>query len=294
MVRFMRQLRYQLFLLPVLLVYTVFSIYPLLKSVVLSFTDFDGYVRTYDFVGLKNYSRIFVDDAIVSGLTFTLIFAFASTLLITVLAIPLAILLDQNFWTKNLHRAIFFFPSIPSGLLLAYIWGFILAPISSGVLNKTLDVLFGAGPQPWLSDPMLAKLSTIVVTAWAATGWHAVLYLAFLQAIPKDYYEAAAIDGATRRQQIRHITFPLLAPAMTVSVMLLLTGGLKVFEIPFALTRGGPGFETHTITQVIVLRGISETQYGLASAMSVVFFLIVLAIAYFQIKLMQKREERIQ
>ena len=141
---------------------------------------------------------------------------------------------------------------------------------------------------------MLAKLSTIVVTAWAATGWHAVLYLAFLQAIPKDYYEAAAIDGATRRQQIRHITFPLLAPAMTVSVMLLLTGGLKVFEIPFALTRGGPGFETHTITQVIVLRGISETQYGLASAMSVVFFLIVLAIAYFQIKLMQKREERFQ
>ncbi|MBW7454865.1 sugar ABC transporter permease, partial [Paenibacillus sepulcri] len=102
------------------------------------------------------------------------------------------------------------------------------------------------------------------------------------------------IDGANRRQQIRYITLPLLAPAMTVSVMLLLTGGLKVYEVPFALTKGGPGFETHTITQVIVLRGITETQYGLASAISIVFFLIVLVIAYFQVTLMQKREDRIQ
>ncbi|CAM4412901.1 sugar ABC transporter permease [Paenibacillus alkaliterrae] len=292
--KLLRQMKFQLFLLPILLIYTLFSIYPLLKSVLLSFTNFDGYVKTYDFVGLNNYMKIFTDDALVSGISFTLLFAFASTILITVLAIPLAIMLDQNFWSKNVHRAIFFFPSIPSGLLLAYIWGFILAPISSGVLNGVLEALFGMGPQPWTSDPVLAKASTIVITAWAATGWHAVLYLAFLQSISKDYYEAAAIDGATRWQQIRLITLPLLAPAMTISVMLLLTGGLKVFEIPFALTRGGPGFETHTITQVIVLRGISETQYGLASAMSVVFFLIVLAIAIFQVKFMQKREERIQ
>lgn len=292
--KLLRQLKFQLFLLPILLIYTLFSIYPLLKSVLLSFTNFDGYVKSYDFVGFSNYAKIFMDEALISGISFTLLFAFASTLLITVIAIPLAIILDQNFWSKNVHRAIFFFPSIPSGLLLAYIWGFILAPISSGVLNGILEKLFGMGPQPWLSDPMLAKASTVVISAWAAAGWHAVLYLAFLQSISKDYYEAAAIDGATRLQQIRHITLPLLAPAMTISMMLLLTGGLKVFEIPFALTRGGPGFETHTITQVIVLRGISETQYGLASAMSVVFFLIVLAIAIFQVKLMQKREEKIQ
>ncbi|WP_166244983.1 carbohydrate ABC transporter permease [Paenibacillus turpanensis] len=294
MVKWKRHLQYQWFLLPILLIYTVFTIFPLLKSVYLSFTNFDGYQKTYDFVGLQNYARIFTDNAIVSGISFTLLFAFASTLVITILAIPLAIVLDRNFYTKNIHRAIFFFPSIPSGLLLAYIWGFILAPISSGVLNDVLHTLFGMKAQPWLSDPVLAKVSTVMVAAWAATGWHAVLYLAFLQSIPKDYYEAASIDGASRLQQIRYITLPLLAPAMTVSVMLLLTGGFKVFEIPFALTRGGPGFETHTITQVIVLRGISETQYGLASAMSVVFFAIVLVIACFQVKLMQRREERIQ
>jgi raffinose/stachyose/melibiose transport system permease protein len=292
--KFTKQFQYQLFLLPILFFYTLFTVYPLIKSFILSLTNFNGYTKVYNFIGFKNYSKIFYDDAIVSGLSYTLFYAIATTILITLLAIPLALILDQNFFSKNLYRAIFFFPSIPSGLLLAYIWGFILAPISSGVLNKVLQTLFHMGPHPWLSDPLLAKISTIVVSVWAGVGWHAVLYLAFLQSISKDYFEAAAIDGASRWQQIRHITLPLLAPAMTVSVMLLLTGGLKVFEIPFALTKGGPGFETYTITQVIVLRGISETNYGLASAMSIVFFLIVLVLTYFQVTWMQKREDKIQ
>ncbi|REJ12577.1 MAG: sugar ABC transporter permease [Paenibacillaceae bacterium] len=294
MTRIVRQAQYLVFLVPILVVYSLFTIYPLLKAFFLSFTNFDGYSKAYDFVGLKNYMRIFADDALLSAISFTLFFTFAKALLVTVLAIPLAMILDRKFLTRNLHRAVFFFPSIPSGLLLAYIWGFILAPIGSGVMNTILREVFGIGPQPWLADPLLAKLSTVVVATWAITGWHAILYLAFLQSIPKEYYEAAAIDGASRLQQVRHITLPLLAPAMTISVMLLLTGGLKVFEIPFALTKGGPGYETYTITQVIVLRGITETQYGLASAMSIVFFLIVLSIAIFQVTIMQRREQHLQ
>ncbi|GIQ68225.1 sugar ABC transporter permease [Xylanibacillus composti] len=294
MAKFLRHVQYELFLLPILIVYSLFTIYPLIRSFVLSLTNFNGYSLDYDFVGFRNYIQLFSDDAIVSGISFTLLFALGTTFLITVLAIPLALLLDRPFLTKNLHRAIFFFPSIPSGLLLAFIWGFILSPVQSGVLNSILHDTLHIGPFPWLSDPVLAKLSTILVATWAATGWHAILYLAFLQSIPKDYYEAASIDGANRWQITRHITLPLLAPAMTVSVMLLLTGGLKVFEVPFALTNGGPGFETHSITQVIVLRGITETQFGFASAMSVVFFLIVMTIAVIQVTVMQKREERIQ
>ncbi|OUM97521.1 MAG: ABC transporter permease [Thermobacillus sp. ZCTH02-B1] len=294
MTRFVRQAQYLSFLVPILAVYSLFTIYPLLKAFFLSLTNFDGYSKVYDFVGMKNYVRIFSDDALLSALSFTLFFTVAKALLVTVFAIPLAIIFDQKFLTRNLHRAIFFFPSIPSGLLLAYIWGFILAPVDSGVMNKILRELFGIGPQPWLADPLLAKISTVVVASWAVTGWHAILYLAFLQAIPKEYYEAAAIDGASRLQQFRHITLPLLAPAMTISVMLLLTGGLKVYEIPFALTKGGPGFETYSITQVIVLRGITETQYGLASAMSIVFFFIVLVVAVFQVTIMQRREQNLQ
>ncbi|WHX49756.1 sugar ABC transporter permease [Paenibacillus woosongensis] len=292
--KFMRQLQYQVFLIPILIIYTLFTIYPLIRSFMLSLTNFNGYSTNYDFIGLKNYVRLFADNAIVSGISFTILFAVATTVLVTLLAIPLALVLDQNFFSKNVLRAVFFFPSIPSGLLLAFIWGFIFAPIPSGILNTFLRELFGMSAQPWLSDPVLAKISTIVVAVWATTGWHAVIYLAFLQSISKDFFEAAAIDGANKWQQIRYITIPLLAPAMTVSVLLLITNGLKVYEIPFALTNGGPGFETHTITQVIVLRGISEAQFGLASAISVIFFLIVLVIGFVQFNLMQKREERMQ
>ena len=292
--KFMRQLQYQVFLIPILIIYTLFTIYPLIRSFMLSLTNFNGYSTNYDFIGLKNYARLFADNAIVSGISFTILFAVATTVLVTLLAIPLALVLDQNFFSKNVLRAVFFFPSIPSGLLLAFIWGFIFAPIPSGILNTFLRELFGMSAQPWLSDPVLAKISTIVVAVWATTGWHAVIYLAFLQSISKDFFEAAAIDGASKWQQIRYITIPLLAPAMTVSVLLLITNGLKVYEIPFALTNGGPGFETHTITQVIVLRGISEAQFGLASAISVIFFLIVLVIGFVQFNLMQKREERMQ
>lgn len=292
--KFMRQLQYQVFLIPILIIYTLFTIYPLIRSFMLSLTNFNGYSTNYDFIGLKNYARLFSDNAIVSGISFTILFAVATTVLVTLLAIPLALVLDQNFFSKNVLRAVFFFPSIPSGLLLAFIWGFIFAPIPSGILNTFLRELFGMSAQPWLSDPVLAKVSTIVVAVWATTGWHAVIYLAFLQSISKDFFEAAAIDGANKWQQIRYITIPLLAPAMTVSVLLLITNGLKVYEIPFALTNGGPGFETHTITQVIVLRGISEAQFGLASAISVIFFLIVLVIGFVQFNLMQKREERMQ
>lgn len=290
----MRQLQYQVFLIPILIIYTLFTIYPLIRSFMLSLTNFNGYSTNYDFIGLKNYARLFADNAIVSGISFTILFALATTVLVTLLAIPLALILDQNFFSKNVLRAVFFFPSIPSGLLLAFIWGFIFAPIPSGILNTFLRELFGMSAQPWLSDPLLAKISTIIVAVWATTGWHAVIYLAFLQSISKDFFEAAAIDGASKWQQIRYITIPLLAPAMTVSVLLLITNGLKVYEIPFALTNGGPGFETHTITQVIVLRGISEAQFGLASAISVIFFLIVLVIGFVQFNLMQKREERMQ
>ncbi|MEK3732797.1 MULTISPECIES: carbohydrate ABC transporter permease [Paenibacillus] len=292
--KFMRQLQYQVFLIPILVIYTLFTIYPLIRSFTLSLTNFNGYSNNYDFIGLRNYARLFADPAIMSGISFTVLFAVATTVLVTLLAIPLALILDQKFLSKNVLRAVFFFPSIPSGLLLAFVWGFIFAPVPSGILNTILRELFGSGPQPWLSDPVLAKISTIVVAVWAVTGWHAIIYLAFLQSIPRDFYEAASIDGASRWQQIRYLTIPLLAPAMTVSILLLITNGLKVYEIPFALTNGGPGFETHTITHVIVLRGISEAQFGLASAISVVFFLIVLVIGFLQFNLMQRREERMQ
>ncbi|WP_246078953.1 carbohydrate ABC transporter permease [Paenibacillus piri] len=289
-----RHARYGLFLVPALVAYTLFTVYPMVRTFVYSLTNFNGMSRQMSFVGFSNYALVFRDDAIVAALLFTLFYTVFSVAVITLLAIPLALALDLNSYTKHMQRAVFFFPSIPSGLLLGYIWGFILSPISSGVLNRILNALFHMKPVAWLSDPLLAKISSVIVHVWSSTGWHAILYLAFLQSIPKDYYEAASIDGASRWQRVRFITLPLLAPAMTVSVMLLITGSLKVFEIPFALTKGGPGYETYTITQVIITRGVSELQYGKASAMSIIFFLCILLITFVQFGKMQKREENLQ
>jgi raffinose/stachyose/melibiose transport system permease protein len=289
-----REFQFGLFIIPALVSYTLFVFYPLIRTFLYSLTDFDGMTRHMNFVGLHNYLLILHDDAITSALLFTFLYTIASVVIITILAIPLAMILDLRSYTVKLQRAIFFFPSIPSYLLLGYVWGFILSPISSGVLNGVLSKLFHIGAIPWLSDPWLAKLSSVLVHVWSNTGWHALLYLAFLQSIPREYYEAASIDGASRWQRFSQITLPLLAPAMTVSVMLLLTGSLKVFEIPFALTKGGPGYETYTITQVIIQRGVTELHYGQAAAMSVIFFIFIFLITSLQVRQMQKREERVQ
>lgn len=292
--RWKLQLQYQIFLIPILIVYTLLMVYPLGKAFYYSLTDFGGYDKNINFIGIENYIKLFSDTAILSSLGFTIFYALLSTILITLLAIPLAIILDSKFFGRNFTRAAFFFPAIPSALLLGFVWGFILSPISSGVLNSVLDTLFNMEPVQWLSDPVLAKISTIIVAVWNQTGWHAIIYLAFLQSIPKDYYEAAEIDGASMIQKFRKITVPLLAPAMTISVMLLLTNGLKVYEMPYALTGGGPGYATYTLTQVIIQRGVTESNFSLASALSIVFFVIVFILTLFQVTVMQKREENIQ
>ncbi len=292
--QFWQTMRYELFLIPALCFYTTFTIFPLLKTFFYSFTNFDGVTRHLKYVGFKNYLWVFRDQAMISSLSYTLFFTICTVTVVTMLAIPLALIFDANFKTKNIHKAIFFFPSIPSGLLLGYIWGFILSPASTGAVNFFLTSILKIKPVFWLSDPLLAQISSIIVAVWAGSGWHAMLYLAYLQSIPADIYEAAAIDGAGGWQRIRYITLPMLAPAMTISVMFLITGGLKVYEIPFALTQGGPGFSLYTITQVILLRGISELNYGRATAISIIFFLIVLLFTFFQVNVMQKREEKMR
>jgi ABC-type sugar transport system permease subunit len=143
-----------------------------------------------------------------------------------------------------------------------------------------------------LSDATLAQVSTIVVAVWAQTGWHAILYLAYLQSIPADYYEVATIDGANRWQVFRSITLPLLTPAAAVSTLLLMTGGLKVYDLPFALTKGGPGFATYTITQAIIDNGIAQGRMGVASALSVAFLIAVGLVVLAQLAVSRLVERR--
>jgi len=281
----------QLFLLPIAVVFLLLYVVPLCQSFWYSLTDFNGYSRVLHFVGLRNYLRAFTDSSMLAALGFTFLYAIATTILVTLLAIPLAVVLNQKFFGRNFVRAVFFFPAIPSIAVLGLVWSFILSPLGSGAVNSVLG-LVGVAPVPWLADGMLARLSAIIVSVWSQTGWHAILYLAYLQSIPTDFYEAATIDGATPRQRFFALTLPLLAPAVTVSQMLLLTGGLKVFDLPYTLTKGGPGYATTTISQVIIRRGLGEAKFGEASALAVVFMLMVLVVIVTQLTISRRLEGR--
>ena len=225
-----REFPYLLFILPAFLGYTTFTIVPLLNSFKYAFTNWDGFNKA-EFVGLKNFFDLFGDAPMMRALLNTLVYAVSVPLLVTLLAIPLAVLLNGKMKTRNLQRAVFFFPSVPSVLILGYLWSYMLSPTGRGLINTILGV-FNIDKVLWLGKPMLAMFSIIMVSVWSQVGWHACIYLANLQSIPASYIEAARIDGASGWGIFRHITFPMLAPSMTISVMLLLTGSLKVFDFP--------------------------------------------------------------
>lgn len=278
------------FVLPIIVVFIVLYLVPMAQSLYWSFTSYDGYT-TPTFVGLQNYARIFADPSMLSALGFTLGYALATTVFVTLFAIPLAMVLNRRFAGRAFVRSVFFFPAVPSVALLGLVWTFILSPLGSGVINSVIGKL-GVAPVPWLSDETLAQISVILVAVWAQTGWHAMLYLAYLQSLPSDIFEAAAIDGANRWQQFRNLTLPLLTPAITVSQLLLLTGGLKVYDLPFTLTHGGPGFATRTLTQAIIENGIAQADIGKASALSVLFLVAVGLIIAGQLVISRRLEER--
>ncbi|MGC0369562.1 carbohydrate ABC transporter permease [Microbacterium sp. SLBN-111] len=279
------------FVLPILVVFVVLYLIPLGQSLYYSFTDYNGYSPDVKLVGFDNYLRIFRDSSMLSALGFTLAYAILTTLLVTVFAIPLAMALNRRFVGRAFVRSVFFFPAVPSVAVLGLVWTFILSPLGSGVINSVLGAI-GVAPIPWLADETLAQISVILVAVWAQTGWHAMLYLAYLQSIPSDIFEASKLDGASPWQEFRSLTLPLLTPAITVSQLLLLTGGLKVFDLPFTLTHGGPGFATRTLTQSIIENGIAQSDIGKASALSVLFLLAVGAVIALQLVLSRRIEER--
>lgn len=289
-VKLKKELPYLGFILPAFIVYTVLTVIPLVQTLGLSFTDWDGYaIKDLNFVGLENFKNVFSDRVMKSALINTCTYSVIFPAVTTFFAIPLALALNSRMKTKNLQRAVFFFPSVPSAIILGYLWAYILAPTGNGLLNKALG-LFGLKPVMWLAMPKWAMFSVLMVNLWSAVGWHACIYLAQLQSIPAEYYEAATVDGASPWQKFRYITFPMLASAMTISVMLLLLNSMKLYDLPFALTGGGPGTSTTMISQMIIKTGFVEKSYGKANAMSAIFFVFISIISIIQLKLMKGRE----
>ena len=281
------------FLLPILVTFIILFAVPLCETFYFSLTDFNGYSLNMNFVGLDNYKTAFSDPSIMQGLGFTIVYAVITTVVITIIAIPLAVTLNKKFFGRNFARSAFFFFSVPSMAILGLVWKFIFSPMSSGVMNKVLGAI-GLGPFPWLANAQLAQFCVIFIAVWAQIGWHATLYLAYLQSIPADLYEQATVDGASSRQQFMHITLPQLVPGIVVSTFLLMSGGLKVYDLPFTLTKGGPGYATNTVTQLIIQQGIGQSQYGLGSALAVLFTIATALVIFLQMSAANHISRRFQ
>ena len=284
---------FYVFILPAFVVYLLFSIVPFLYTFYYSFTDYtDMNPVNLSFVGLKNYIKVFNTPLMITAIKNSVLYAIMLTSLQTILALPLAVLPDKKLKTRNLLRAVFFFPAVFSSLIIGYLWNFIMSSSDYGLINNLLHQL-GLGTFNFFTADR-ALFSVILTQAWQWTGWAMVIYLANLQSISPDLYEAADIDGAGGIKKFFYVTLPLMCPSVKIIVVTGLIGGMKVFDIIYSMTSGGPGNATETVMTVMMKKGISDGFYSTGSAFGVCFFAIVLVISAVVTKLMGKWSDSIQ
>jgi alpha-1,4-digalacturonate transport system permease protein len=277
-----------LFVLPNMAIFGVFVIYPAINNVNISLYDSSN-GRDFTYAGTENYSELFSDDAFWEAARHTAVFAVAFVVLTTVLSIALALLLNQNIRGRAFFRTVFFLPVVLSPVVVGLIWGWIFER-NNGLLNTILDGA-GLGKPGWLVDDTLAMLVVIGVGLWMHIGFYILIVLAGLQGIDPAYYEAARIDGATRWQQLRLITLPLLRPTTMVVVILSLIAGFQAFDYIWTLTGGGPIGATTLMIQYIYTNAFqSPIDYGLAAAAGVVLFCTVFALTVLNYLFGQRKE----
>lgn len=278
-----------LFLSPAFLLYTILFIVPIIAGIGFSFTDWTTIRPDIKFIGLENYKEIFFSSGpYLKSIFHTVSFTAVTVVLKGIIGLILALLLNEGLKTKNLLRTIFFIPYTLAPLIIGIVFISILNP--DGPLNSILNFLgLGLLSHAWLAEPGTALFSTMGVEIWRMAGWNMVIFLAGLQMIPKEYYEASSIDGANRWNQLKSITIPFLMPSISIALILNTIHGLRVFDIIYALTGGGPGSLTEVINTE-VFKEFSVGRYGMSNALSVVVFLFTLIIALSMKSVLVKEE----
>lgn len=291
--RLRREFSYGIFLAPALAFYLLFCVYPFLTMFYYSVTDYSMMKLTgLDFVGFDNFKAIWDNDLLKKGLQNSIVYAILMTVFQTAFGILLAAALDRKLKTRNVLRSVFFFPAVFSPLVIGFLWNYMMSTSDFGLLNQGLKAI-GFGKVNFLGDANLALYSVVFTQLWQWTGWAMVIFLANLQGISKDYYEAAHIDGASSRQQFFRITLPLLQPSVNVVAVTAMIGGLKVFDIIMALTDGGPGNATQTIMTAYIKTSFNEGFYSYGAAFGVVFFAAVMLITFIMMRFLKKWGDKI-
>ncbi|WP_158289320.1 carbohydrate ABC transporter permease [Paenibacillus flagellatus] len=288
---FRDQLQQFAFVLPALAVYIVFFIYPSVGSIYYSFTDWHGLEKNIAFVGWDNYARIVQDEAFATALSNTLRLVVVVSIVQNVAALALAIGLNGSIRTKKLLRTMFFMPAVISALSVGFVWSYIYNPVD-GILNAALRAVgLSAWENDWLGNADIVLYSIMGIIVWQNVGYAMVIYLAGLQGISDSYYEAAAIEGAGPWQRFRAITLPLIGPATTVNVMLSVIGCLKMFDIIYATTGGGPGYATETIASLLFSNAFGgRNEYGYGAAIAIVLYVLIFVVSWIMLKFFRSRE----
>ena len=276
------------FILPNFVGFALFTLIPVIAAFVLAFMNWDAY-NPPTFAGFKNFVRLFGDDSFHVALGNTLLYALGHVPLTLAFSLGLAILLNQKLRGIAFFRVAIFFPYITSLVAIAIVWNMLFDP-TNGPINQFLHAIGIANAPGWTSSTAWALPAVIITSVWRDMGYYMVLFLAGLQAIPNEYYEAAEMDGAGRWRKFWSIRLSDVCSSDFLVLVLLSVSSFKVFDLIFVMTQGGPGRATLVLSQLIYQDGIINGQFGYSSAISLVLFLIVLIVTVFQFRIQQIRE----
>jgi raffinose/stachyose/melibiose transport system permease protein len=277
-----------LFLLPALLIFGMFFYLPFLQSIYYSFTEWNA-LKPPRFIGFDNYVNLLKDHRMKDGFFNTMKMVAFGVIVQNTLALFLAVMLNKPFRTKAFLRTSLYLPIVISLVVTSIIWGQLLnyEGLFNGILIRLgLESII----QDWLGTVQTSFPTIILLTQWQGIGYCAIIYLAGLQSIPNDIYEAAEIEGAKGFTLFRTITLPMLMTTVSVVLFLIVVGGLRLFELPYILTNGGPGTSSYTLFLAVYNAAFQNTQYGYATAASIVLAFFIIIVAIVQLRITSKRE----
>jgi raffinose/stachyose/melibiose transport system permease protein len=269
---------------PALIAFAAFHTLPMIIGILFSFTNYAGYGE-WNFVGIANYFNLFRDDRVLQAYGFSFLFAIVATVLTNVISLTIAMGLNAKIRARNFWRGVYFVPYVLAILVIGYVFQFLF----SNSLPKILSgiPLFA---ENILTNPDWAWTAIVALAVWQACAFSIIIYLAGLQTIPGELYEAASLDGAKPWRQFRSITFPLISAFFTINVVLSLKGFLQVFDPIISLTNGGPGTSTESVTMLIFRGGFSGGEFAYQTANAVVFFIVITIVSLLQFRVLQRRE----
>jgi ABC-type sugar transport system permease subunit len=278
-----------MFIVPTIFFFGAFSLYPIIRTIQLSLYKWDGISPEKLWVGLRNFEIIFTADPNWwTAMWNATKFAILGVLVMQSFSLLMAILVDKGAKAESFYKVVYYIPTILSPMVVGYVWKWIYDPYG-GVLNFILKQIGASGlSRAWLSDPVTSLFAVSLASIWAGFGYSFLLFLAALKGIPAEVYEAAKVDGANAWQAIRRVVLPMLRPIMTVVTILTILGAMQLYPLVAAMTNGGPGFSTQVPVMTIFNECFQSHHYGYASALSILFGVILLIISMAQIELSKR------